>query len=225
MRRSRRRDTYAQLSKHWLIATLIGLIVILLVIAPLCYTFFSTRDNRYDLTSQPMNIVPYHKVALVFGAGIMPNGQPTPYLSNRVKTAAALYKAGKVHILLMSGDNSRSSHNEPTVMKNYAVNLGVPASAIREDYAGFNTYDSCYRAHYIFKLDNATLISQGYHLPRAMATCAGLGVKNSGVVAMHPSRDFTINYIVREFLSTDKMVVQLIFKPHPAVLGPPLPIR
>jgi len=213
-----------RLSRHWLAIAITLAVIILLVIAPLFYTFLSTRNNRYDLMRQPVNMVPYHKVAIVFGAGILSNGQPTLYLSNRIKTAAALYKAGKVRILLMSGDNSRKSHNEPTVMKNYAVKLGVPVSAIREDYAGFNTYDSCYRAHYIFKLNDATLVSQGYHLPRAMVTCAGLGIKNTGVIATHPTRDFTVNYILREFLSTDKMVFQLIFKPHPTVLGKPLPI-
>lgn len=213
------------LVKYWLRLVILVCVVVILVVAPLVYTYASTRNQRYDLLGQPANMVPYHKVAIVFGAGILSNGQPTPYLSNRIRTAVALYKAGKVHILLMSGDNSRKSHNEPTVMKNYAEKLGVPASAIREDYAGFNTYDSCYRAHYIFKLNDATLVSQGYHLPRAMVTCAGLGVKNIGVIATHPARDFTVNYILREFLSTDKMAVQLTFRPQPAVLGPSLPIK
>ncbi|HVV67266.1 MAG TPA: ElyC/SanA/YdcF family protein [Candidatus Saccharimonadales bacterium] len=213
------------LSKYWLAVTIIVCIVIVLVVAPLVYTFLSTRNQRYDLLSQPANMIPYHKVAIVFGAGILSNGQPTPYLSSRIATSAALYKAGRVRIILMSGDNSTRGHDEPTVMKKYAEKLGVPASAVVEDYAGYNTYDSCYRARHIFGVTNATLVSQEYHLPRAMVTCKGLGIQNIGVAATHTERDFTVNYILREFLSTDKMVFQLIFKPRPTVLGPPLPIR
>jgi vancomycin permeability regulator SanA len=201
----------------------ICVLLAVLVLGPLVYTFASTRGNRYDLENTKASNIPYHRVAIVFGAGILPNGQPTPYLKNRVQTAVDLYKAGRVKLLLMTGDNSTKNHNEPTVMKNYAVSLGVPAKAVKLDYAGFNTYDSCYRAHYIFGLDDATLVTQGYHLPRALVTCKGLGIKSTGVIALHPSRDFTINYLIREVLSTDKMAFQLTFKPHPTALGKPEP--
>ncbi len=111
------------------------------------------------------------------------------------------------------------------VMQNYVMRLGVPATDIVLDYAGFNTYDTCYRAKTIFGLHDATLITQGYHLPRAMTTCAGLGVATSGVVAQHPARDYTLSYLLRELVSTDKMVVQQILKPQPAVLGQMEPIE
>jgi vancomycin permeability regulator SanA len=87
------------------------------------------------------------------------------------------------------------------------------------DYAGLSTYDSCYRAHAIFSVSSATVITQGYHLPRAVMACGGLGINTIGVVAMHSSRDFTINYIMREWISTDKITFQLIFKPKPTALG------
>ncbi len=214
----------AGLSTHKYAAATAVVLVVLLLAGPVAYTFVSTRGQRYDLGRTPVGRVPFHRVALVFGAGILPNGTPTPYLQNRVKTAVELYKAGRVDILLMSGDNGASYHNEPRVMKNYAVKLGVPATAIVVDDAGFNTYDSCYRAHAIFGLNSATLVSQGYHLPRAMVTCSHLGVGNSGVIAIHPSRDFSVSYILRELVSTDKMVFQLVFKPGPTILGKPLPI-
>jgi len=104
-------------------------------------------------------------------------------------------------------------------MQAYAKKLGVPDKDMVLDYAGFNTYDTCYRARAVFGVKDATLVSQGYHLPRAMTTCASLGVKNTGVIAVHPARDYTVAYIIREFLSTDKMVFQQIFKPQPTVLG------
>lgn len=200
-------------------------VAIAIVVNPLIYSFVSTQGNRYDLTKVSAAHIPSHYVALVFGAGVLPNGEPTPYLKNRVSTAAQLYKMHRVDILLMSGDNSSKHYNEPTVMKKYALTLGVPAKAIMLDYAGFNTYDSCYRAHAIFGLHDATLVTQGYHLPRAMVTCQGQGIQNTGVVATHPSRDFTVSYIIREFVSTDKMVVQNIFKPKPTVLGKPAPLK
>jgi vancomycin permeability regulator SanA len=211
--------------KHpYVLSLLLGLCLVILA-GPVIYTFLSTGGNRYDLSRTPINKVPFHRVAIVFGAGILPDRKPTPYLQHRIETAVKLYQAHRVNILLMSGDNSVVSHNEPLVMKDYAVKLGVPAKAIVVDDAGFNTYDSCYRAHVIFGLTNATLVSQGYHLPRAMVTCRGLGVSNTGVVAIHPTRDYSINYLLRELVSTDKMVFQLVFKPQPTILGKPLPIR
>lgn len=205
-----------------IIFVLLGVVV---VFGPIAYTFVSTRGKRYDPMITSYTHIPFHQVAIVFGAGITEQGKPTPYLQHRIETAAALYKNHRVNILLMSGDNSTKEHNEPIVMKNYAVELGVPAKSIVVDAAGFNTYDSCYRAHAIFGLRDATLVSQGYHLPRAMTTCSGLGIQNIGVIAIHNSRDFTVNYIARELLSTDKMVWQLLFKPHPTILGKRLPIK
>jgi vancomycin permeability regulator SanA len=213
-----------QLKRHWLLITLSLGVLILVLVAPIIYTFVSTRGDRYDLARTPIQAIPFHKVTLVFGAGILSNRQPTPYLQHRIETAAKLYQAHRTDILLMSGDNSVVNHNEPLVMRDYAIKLGVPAKAIVVDDAGFNTYDSCYRAHALFGLHDATLVSQGYHLPRAMVTCRGLGIANTGVIAVHPSRDYTVSYLLRELFSTDKMIFQLIFKPPPAILGKPLPL-
>jgi vancomycin permeability regulator SanA len=209
------------LRRYYIFVVLAIVLGAVMCVAPMAYTFKTTRGNRYDLDKASISQVPYHEVAIVFGAGVQKNGEPTPYLRHRIETAVKLYKAKRVSKLLMSADNSSKKYNEPSAMKRYAEKLGVPANAITLDYAGFNTYDSCYRAHAVFGLKEATLVSQGYHLPRAMTTCEGLGVKNTGVIAEDQSRDYTVNYILREFLSTDKMVIQQIFKPHPTVLGTP----
>jgi vancomycin permeability regulator SanA len=212
------------LRRHWRAAAGLLCLLVLLLAAPMMYTFASTRGQRYSLDKTPIRAVPFHKVTLVFGAGILLNRKPTPYLQERLETAVKLYRAHRTDILLMSGDNSGVSHNEPLVMRDYAIHLGVPAKDVVVDDAGFDTYDSCYRAHALFGLRSAILVSQGYHLPRAMVTCRDIGITNSGVIALHPQRDYTLNYLLREVLSTDKMFVQLIFKPHPRVLGPPLPL-
>jgi len=94
-----------------------------------------------------------------------------------------LYKAGKVKAILLTGDNHITSYNEPESMRQYALTLGIPDSAVILDYAGFRTYDSCYRAHAIFKVDQAILVTQAFNLDRALLTCNSLGVSSVGVAA------------------------------------------
>jgi vancomycin permeability regulator SanA len=125
--------------------------------------------------------VPVRRVAIVFGAGLWRNGSPTPVLADRVTQAANLYFAGKVEKLLMSGDNRFVDYNEPEAMRQLALSLGVPNDAIVLDYAGRRTYDTCYRAKAIFKVDQAILVTQAFHMPRAIYLCNRLGVDALGV--------------------------------------------
>ncbi|MFZ6028991.1 MAG: SanA/YdcF family protein [Chloroflexota bacterium] len=130
-----------------------------------------------------VNDAPVQTVAIVFGAGLQRDGSPTPVLRDRVETAAQLYFAGKVQKLLMSGDNRFASYNEPESMRRYAIALGVPDEAIVLDYAGRRTYDTCYRAKAIFGLDEAILVTQHFHLPRALYLCNHLGMNGVGVAS------------------------------------------
>jgi vancomycin permeability regulator SanA len=209
--------------KWWLLGIATSLAVLLW--GPSIYANLSTRGARYDITKTSINSVPKNRVAIVFGAGIYKDGSPTPYLQWRVNTAVKLYKAHRVQKLLMTGDNSTKTYDEPVAMRKLAEKQGVKASDITLDYAGFNTYDSCYRAHAIFGLNSATLVSQGYHLPRAVMTCDGVGVKSVGVNSVNGGRAWTVSYLMREWLSTDKAVLQIMFKPHPTALGKPVPIN
>ncbi len=127
--------------------------------------------------------IPNERAAIVFGAGLWRDGSPTPVLRDRVKTASELYFQGKVEKLLMSGDNSTINYDEPTAMKNYALELGIPEEAIVLDYAGRRTYDTCYRAKEIFGLESAILVTQEFHLSRALYLCEKLGIKSTGVNA------------------------------------------
>jgi vancomycin permeability regulator SanA len=180
----------------------------------------STASKRYD-AMDPASLAkaPKREVAIVFGAGVYPDGTPTPYLQWRIATAVDLYKAGKVKRLLLTGDNSEEHYNEPVAMQRAAIKLGVDPDHITLDYAGYSTYDSCYRAKKIFGVKEATLVTQGYHLPRAVATCSGLGVQSIGVAAKHTERDFAVTYLLRELLATDKALFELAVKPQPTVLG------
>jgi SanA protein len=170
--------------------------------------------------------VPRARVAIVFGAGLQRNGTPTPVLRDRVETAARLYEAGKVDKLLMSGDNRFVDYNEPRAMQLYAMELGVPEEDIVLDYAGRRTYDTCYRARQIFGVDEAILVTQTFHLPRAVFTCGQLGVRSSGVPAdlrQYLKRSIAF-WNMREIPATTVALWEVwVSQPLP-VLGQPEPI-
>jgi vancomycin permeability regulator SanA len=125
--------------------------------------------------------VPPAPVALVLGAGVDGDGSPSAYLQARLTLAKQLYDAGKVRALLVSGDNSRADYNEPDVMRAWLIEHGVPQRRVVADYAGFDTYDSCARARDIFGVRQAIVITQTYHVPRAVTLCRRLGIDATGV--------------------------------------------
>lgn len=127
--------------------------------------------------------VEQNRVAIVFGAGLLRDGSAGPVLSDRVETAVKLYQMGKVSKLLMSGDNRFIEYNEPEAMRQYALERGVPNEDIVLDYAGRRTYDTCYRAKHIFQVDSAVLVTQAFHLPRALFLCNWFDVESTGVEA------------------------------------------
>lgn len=165
-------------------------------------------------------------VVIVFGAGLRRDGTPTAVLRDRVEKAAQLYFSGKVEKLLMSGDNPTESYNEPGAMRQYAIRLGVPDEAIVLDYAGRRTYDTCYRARNIFGLDSAILVTQKFHMARALFTCNALGLNAIGVEAdnvyfLKRSRLF---WNVREQFATVTAFWDVYFRKPQPVLGDPEPI-
>jgi len=122
-------------------------------------------------------------VAIVYGARVYSNGRLSAMLRDRAETGVQLYLAGKVDTLLMSGDNRADHYDEPGHMRDYAISRGVPAEAIRTDPSGLRTYDTCYRANRLFGIESAVLVTQAFHLPRALFTCDALGMDVTGVVA------------------------------------------
>ncbi|MBN3895730.1 MAG: YdcF family protein [Nostoc sp. NOS(2021)] len=198
------------------------LLLLSATISPLALNFYVnavTSDRRYTKPAE----IPAQRVAIVFGAGVYPDGTLTPMLGDRVSAAVELYKLGRVQKLLMTGDNSRNDYNEVLAMQSYAVERGVPIQNITLDYAGFSTYESCYRAKDIFGVKQAVLITQKFHLPRAVYTCNQLGVKASGLGTPDwESYGFaTVMYsTLREQLSTLKALWQVhITHPQPTFLG------
>ncbi|MEU4143750.1 SanA/YdcF family protein [Streptomyces parvulus] len=166
--------------------------------------------------------VPRTAVAVVFGAGLW-DGEPSPYLAHRLDAAAWLYRAGRIEVVLVTGDNSREEYDEPDAMRAYLVRHGVPDGRIVSDYAGFDTWDSCVRAKRIFGVDRAVLISQGFHIRRAVALCQEAGVVSYGV-GVDERHDATWYYGgVREVLAAGKAALDAVFEPDPRFLGPEEP--
>jgi SanA protein len=151
---------------------------VITLLVPRLITALYARPRTYSVEEAPEK-----PVAIVFGAGLWWDGSPSPVLRDRVATAAQLYFAGKVKKLLMSGDNRFVDYNEPGAMREYALGLGVPEEDIVLDFAGRRTYDTCYRAREIFGLEQAILVTQAFHLPRALYTCNHLGIEGVGVPA------------------------------------------
>jgi len=166
--------------------------------------------------------VPRTQVAVVFGAGLW-RGEPSPYLAHRLDAAAELYRAGRIEVVLVTGDNSCADYDEPDAMRAYLTRHGVPDGRIVSDYAGFDTWDSCVRAKKIFGVDRAVLISQDFHIRRAVALCQAAGVTSYGVGVDEP-HDGTWYYGgVREVLAAGKAAADAALRPDPRFLGPPEP--
>lgn len=182
-------------------------------------------DLRYRGRIYDLETAPPRRVAIVFGAGITADGWPMAALADRVWTAAELYKAGKVEKLLMSGDNRFVDYNEPGAMRKYALELGVPGEDIVLDYAGRRTYDTCYRADYIFGVDGAVLVTQQFHLNRALYLCNRLGIDAVGVAADQRPYAAARWWWWRELGALIQAWLDLNFLHPMPVLGEKLPIE
>lgn len=205
----------------WRLALTLGLLGLFGLLLPRFIFLLYSKPRTFTATT-----VPARRVAIVFGAGLWRDGTPTPVLRDRIQTAANLYFDGKVEKLLMSGDNTTVDYNEPESMRQYALSLGVPDEDIVLDYAGRRTYDTCYRARDIFGVDSAILVTQGFHLPRALYLCNMLGVDGVGVPAdiqyyRKISRAF---WTFREMLATLDAINDIMYKKPVPVLGEPEPI-
>jgi SanA protein len=166
------------------------------------------------------------RIAIVLGAGLTRSGEPTPALYDRVATAVELYQRGLVNKLLLTGDNRSVYYNEPEAMRRTAVRLGVPNEDVVLDYAGRRTYDSCYRARDIFGVQRAIIVTQAFHLDRALYLCDAFGIDSLGVAA--DRRSYTASsqtwWSIREAAATLGAWIDVnLTRPMP-ILGTPLPI-
>lgn len=160
---------------------------------------------------------------LVLGAGIR-NNQPTPMLHDRLEEAISLYKQGKAHKIIMSGDHGQENYNEVGVMKQYAIDQGVPSSDIFMDHAGFSTYESLYRAKEVFQAKRMIIVTQDYHLHRALYIANQLDIEAVGVPSNPRHYTGQLKRDVREVVARCKDFVTCIIKSQPTYLGDPIPV-
>ncbi len=200
------------------------LIILFLCLALLPLLWRRAVRVYYERQIHTPTAAPTEHVAIVFGAAVYGNGRLSTVLRDRMEAAITLYHNGNIQKILVSGDNSADNYNEPAAMMAYAVERGVSPQDIQPDYAGRRTYDTCYRARDIFQLDSAILVTQEFHLPRALFTCRFLGIEAAGVSAdFRPYRGARW-YEIRETAATLVALWDVIRQNPPAILGEPIPI-
>ncbi|MZD05451.1 hypothetical protein GTW43_10200 [Streptomyces sp. SID5785] len=185
-----------------------------LALLPATWLFVEVGDRVRDAAD-----VPRTDVAVVFGAGLW-DGEPSPYLAHRLDAAADMYRAGRIRAVLVTGDNSREEYDEPDAMRAYLTRHGVPGRAVVSDYAGFDTWDSCVRARKVFGVHRAVLVSQRFHIRRAVALCEAAGVSSYGVGVDEPHDVTWYAGGAREVFAAGKAALDAVVRPDPHFLGP-----
>ncbi len=169
-------------------------------------------ERRYSDRVVSIASAPASPVVLVYGAGLTRGPLPSPILAERLDAALALYRAGKVQKLLVSGDNSDRFHDETAAMRRYAIERGVPAEDVLGDDAGVSTYDSTIRARDVFGVRRALLVTQKFHLPRALYIANGSGIDAYGVAA-DEGKDEGSTYALRELVSRPVALAMVLLHP------------
>jgi SanA protein len=196
----------------------VGLLAVFLING---YVRNSVKDRIYtinDITNYEADCI------LILGAGVWED-RPSHMLEDRLITGTALYEKGLSNRLLMSGDHGKDDYDEVNVMKKFAIDRGIPSSHVFMDHAGFSTYDSLYRARDIFLVKKAVIVTQEYHLYRALYVAKGLGIDAIGVssdlrpYAGQEYRD------LREILARVKDFIYVILQPQPTFLGETIPVQ
>lgn len=160
---------------------------------------------------------------LILGAGVK-DDKPKPMLRDRLLTGIELYKSGAAKKIIMSGDHGRADYDEVNVMRAFALEQGVRAEDIFLDHAGFSTYDSVYRAKNIFGAENIIIVSQKYHLYRALYISEKLDVKAAGVSANLNTYGGQLKRDIREIIARDKDFFKCIVKPEAEIMGDKIPL-
>lgn len=178
-------------------------------------------SSRRVFDSVSIDAVPRERAAVVMGCvKTLANGLNNLYFSRRIDAAAELYKAGKVDLIIVSGDNHVKGYDEPSDMKESLVNAGVPAERIVCDYAGFRTLDTVVRAKKVFGLNSFIIVSQPDHVRRAVFTVRGFGCDAYGYAAKDVTGRRSIKTTIREQLAKIAAVADVIFRRGPKFLGP-----
>lgn len=205
-----------------------GLSIILVIVLTNAYVLFSTQSSIYTFdefqASQTDESIKYDAI-LVLGAGVNPDGKPSLMLRDRLDMAIKLYDTQSAPKLLMSGDHGNVAYDEVNVMKSYARAANVPSSNVFMDHAGFSTYESLYRAKAVFEAESLIIVTQRYHLPRAVFIAKSLGLDAVGIASEDIRYNGQTMREAREVLARVKDMGNTILKPLPTYLGDVIPIN
>lgn len=195
---------------------LLAAAAVLLGCAPFVWVLASTGGLRHSVDS-----VPDRPVAIVLGAGVRSDGLPSYLLAQRLDLAVELYEAGSVEAVLVTGDNGAEHYNETDTMRDYVVEAGVPEDRVVGDHAGFSTWDSCARASEVFGVEEATVVTQEFHLPRAVRLCRAAGIDTVGVggASMEQRAVATVYGWAREVPAAVAALGTVVLRPDPHFLG------
>ncbi len=204
------------------------IVIALLCVAAICVGAvfgidYYVRKSTEEYILQPENAGDGYDCILVLGCGVY-DDTPSHMLEDRLLQGIELYFNGAGGKLLMSGDHGRENYDEVNVMKNFALDRGVPSEDVFMDHAGFSTYESMYRAKEIFKAEKILIVTQEYHLYRAIYDARALGIEAYGVASDPRSYSGQIYRDVREVLARNKDFLFGIFKPEPTYLGEEIPV-
>jgi len=183
---------------------------------------YTANEKLYNSTEN----IPYNRVGLLLGTiKTLKNGKSNLYYKYRINATVALYEAGKISRVLVSGDNGNKNYDEPTDMKNDLIANGIPAEHIVLDYAGFRTLDSIVRCRDVFGQDSVTIISQAFHNKRALFIAKYSGIDAIGYNANTVATRYSIRIQLREYLARVKMIVDIAFGKKPKFLGEKITIE
>lgn len=210
-----------KIAKYGVICLIIIIVLMLIILGINLYVKSSTKnqiiENNYYSNLKDIDCI------VVLGAGIW-GDKPSPMLEDRLLQAIDLYQNNVSSKIIMSGDHGKQDYDEVNTMKNFAIDKGVPSESIFMDHAGFSSYESIYRAKEIFGAKKIVIVTQKYHLYRALYIANQLGIEAYGVGA-DPRQYVGATYReLREILARNKDFFKCIFKPEPTYLGDTIPV-
>ena len=199
------------------------IIAILMIIVLGINLYVKASTNKQILGENDYTKLSDIDCIIILGAGVW-GDKPSPILEDRLLEGIKLYQNNVSDKIIMSGDQGRESYDEVNIMKNYAIEKGIPSENIFMDHAGFSTYESIYRARDIFKAKKIVIVTQKYHLYRALYAANCLGLEAYGVGADPRQYSGATFRELREILARDKDFIKCIFKPKPTYLGDTIPV-
>lgn len=212
-------------SKKWGKRTM-GIFISLLIVSLIIVILAISNVNSYKKYIYNIEDIPKGEDAIiVLGAGVKNDGTPSDILADRLETSIEVYNEGAAGALILSGDHGREEYNEVGAMKDYVLKNNIDESIVFMDHAGFSTYDTMYRAKEIFKVKSAVIVTNEYHLSRALYIARKLGIEAYGVKSDKRGYQLMDSYKKREVLAKLKDFAYVnILKPEPKFLGESIPV-